>query len=343
MKSLRKIILLILAFILSASLFSCSVPEEKYILVNGEKLVPEYVLKVNGENVSFDEYRYFYLSVLSTYDITSSTKEELETIKSEVLDYILANYAANISANEFNITLTETEKNDVDVSLDSMKDRYGNDDDFEKALKANYLTEELYKSFLSKQTLQNKLFNHLFSEGGPLAYDDNKYREYFEENYICISHIFLEYGKNENMTECEETYQNALALKDRIDNGEDFFSLVTEYGKDEEMKKHPNGYYIKEGIMSETFFSTALNLEIGETSDVYCGNNGIYLIKRLPITEEGMANEKEAALFGYYDANDNWFPGAYESDFVKYCKEKAATLQVEFNDCYSVIAPDTIF
>ena len=90
-----------------------------YIDNNGEKVVPEYVLKINGIPVSLEEYRYPYLSIKTMKDNGDTalwteeaaeesrlTEEDVAAMEKEALDYLKQTTLYQFMSVKYNLPLT---------------------------------------------------------------------------------------------------------------------------------------------------------------------------------------------------------------------------------------------
>ena len=73
----------------------------------------------------------------------------------------------------------------------------------------------------------------------------------------------------------------AESLLERLLAGEDFDTLMAEYGEDPGMRANPDGYTFTSGMMVQEFEEGTLALEIGEISDVIETVHGYHIILRI--------------------------------------------------------------
>ena len=65
---LKRITSLVLAALLAAVCIGCSKKEPNTITAGGEKYTFDYVMKIDGEEISLAEYRYYFLNLKLQYD-----------------------------------------------------------------------------------------------------------------------------------------------------------------------------------------------------------------------------------------------------------------------------------
>lgn len=96
---------------------------------------------------------------------------------------------------------------------------------------------------------------------------------------VRASHILLNLDKNEKDT--AEVYQQALILKKRIENGEDFERLAKQYSEDQSARFNAGDVnWFNTSMMAYEFESKAYELEVGEVSDPVRTEFGYHIIKK---------------------------------------------------------------
>ncbi|MEE1013866.1 MAG: stalk domain-containing protein [Clostridia bacterium] len=160
------------------------------------------------------------------------------------------------------------------------------------------LTEEDYRNILAAMeadagSLQSPLtgMNALIYEKNYLLNSDALeqfiYEIYDLENlyaqtYVCAKHVLVE-----DEDTAREVYEKAVA-------GEDFDSLIQQYGQDPGMAYYPEGYVFTVGEMVESFEAATYALEVDAISEPVASNFGYHVIKRE--TLPGMSEETLAGI-----------------------------------------------
>ena len=78
----------------------------------------------------------------------------------------------------------------------------------------------------------------------------------------------------------EENRALAEDILARLQNGEDFDTLMNEYSEDTGLIYNPDGYYFFRGEMEETFEAASFALEEGEMSGIVESSYGYHIILR---------------------------------------------------------------
>ncbi len=327
--------LLLLASVLVCT-FSCAPAADLtsvsggYLLIDGQEVVPEYVMQIGSEKVGFDQYRYFFLNLTDSMENGVEeeklgafwTDENRQKLKNDTLDYILKAKALNDYAKEKGLSLSAEEKTAVKEYVDAIVANLGNED-FALQLKTLHLTESLYRRLQEEEKVYEKVFNFLFDEGGELAWSDEDYQKYYSENYLCATHILIDFEPGETKDNCPKTLEKANGIYDQCATA-DFDSLIKEHGKDENLKNYPTGYYFTEGDMVKSFYDAAKALEVGGISRPVVTDEGCHIIKRLEPDKEQVALQKESILWGTSSSDGSYSSGVYAELFEAFYTQLAS-------------------
>ena len=333
---------------------------DRYLIANGKKIYPEYVVEVNGRKISFNEFRYNYLN--EVYAMTSKlSAEELKTfwtdekeelclqnaIKSIIIDQAMPEYALNN-----NYALNEAQEKLVDEDIEAYINQYGKGK-FDQMLDTYYCLDiETYRSFNCRSYILELIFNDMYRDDDPyLAWDDAKFESYCQEKlkksfseyadstYLRAKHILVTFESGENTTNHPKTLQKINEVYQKLQNGEDFDKLVKEYNEDPGVTANPDGYVFKEGVMVDEFYKGTLALELNNYSEPVMTTYGFHIILRLPLRDQDMKTVKDEILLG---TNSN---GAYFEEFGKFVEAQKASYDptVVFNpELEGLIKHDTV-
>jgi len=332
-----------------------------YIDNNGEKVVPEYVLKINGIPVSLEEYRYPYLSIKTMKDNGDTalwteeaaeesrlTEEDVAAMEKEALDYLKQTTLYQFMSVKYNLPLTEEDLKIVDDNIQSTKDSMnveGSEYTYEMALEDSFLTNNLYRYTNTIYSIANKVYNHLYlEENAPLGYTPAEAIKALEDaGYVRAQHILVQFpeapaeGTDEEKAAAAEqgkadALKEAEEVLEKVNAGEDFMALVEQYNDDPGMDMYgEDGYYFNKGYMVKEFEDATYALELGATSGIVETSYGYHIIKRLPLEEEYVSENKESLLGEIYSA-----------DFTERLLATYETMTVEYAPEYELIAPTTL-
>jgi parvulin-like peptidyl-prolyl isomerase len=296
------------------------------LTVDGQTVDAPYVLTIDGEQVSFDLYRYYYLNLKNSLDkgdesYWEDNAEGEKALKDETLKYVKAVYAVRKLAEQNGLALTEEDKQQVSSEIAGQVESAG-EAEYQQALKDSFMTDELNRSTAELSLLQNKL-----RALEKYNFTEEAMRKLIDEEFIRASHILVLFDTDGTETKKKKA-ETALY---RAKAGEDFDTLVKEYGEDSGMKDNTDGYYFTKGMMVQSFEDAAYALKEGEISDIVESNYGYHIIKRLP---------KEQS---YIDENIDTITSSYESFLINRDIDEAVNaLKVEYGEHYDQIGPATL-
>ncbi|MCI8331630.1 MAG: hypothetical protein HFE78_02245 [Clostridiales bacterium] len=297
----------------------------------------DIVMTIDGENVCYAEFRYYFLSELNLLgqDVWASfTDEEKQSfIKEKVIHDLLIERSAAKLAETYDIALDAQEIKGVEAYIKEAESTQGKET-FVSELAKNHLTVDLYRFITFQDQLLTKLYSFYTNESTtPLKADDAAILKAAQEGeLIYIKHILI---KNDPDDSIEQNKALAQDIYEKAINGAVFEDLIKQYSEDPSLETEPDGVHIFRHEMNEAFDKAAFSLEIGEMSQVvsvYSDTySGFHILKRY---------EPDSA---YVDKNMNTLRQNYmASHFYSDIEKKAAELNVVFDEKFSTLLPDQI-
>lgn len=135
------------------------------------------VCTIDGKDIDFDTFRYYYYYTISKY--TSTYGATLDTIKStdggfkllmeDVITALKQELVAPELAEENGIKLTDDDNKTIDEQIAKAKANYDSDEAYLNDIKSAYLTEDLYRKMLETATIYTKVNDTLFKNNGKYA------------------------------------------------------------------------------------------------------------------------------------------------------------------------------
>ncbi len=308
---MKKILLLTLLSALLLSSFSCGktdagtdteTDEESYVMTDISGIGSP--LKIDGEEVPYAVFRYYYAAVKYRYDRDNDSywdkNDYTEKIRNEVLRYIRRNYAVYSLASQYNVELDEMDKRKIKQDLYTQRvSQYENDYAYYQMLDAYFLTEDVNCYVEETAALEDKLFEYLTSlDSGPKISSDTALVKRYLDNYVIrADHILIlnDEGddENENETLIKELYE-------KLKNGADFEELKEQYSEDDETKYDDVGYYMAKNDISEILSDAAFSLSEGEISGVITAPYGYHIVKRLAKDDEYIKSNLDKYFVSFY-------------------------------------------
>lgn len=275
------------------------------LTIDGAKVEDASPMLTLGDNeISFDEYRYYYLSTRAYFE--SMLGEEVWendidhayelALRDNVLTSLQQSYAWLAIAEEMGVELDEEEHQSVADDVAAKKEEHGSD--FETWLHSMYYTDEDMYIRVAETTALTGKAQEQYREEVTAEMDD----ETSFEGYASAKHILI-------MPDAEAT-DAALALDEALAQAEDilqqirssddpeatFDTLMHEYSEDTGLENYPDGYTFGAGEIVDEFYDTAISLEVGEISEPVESTYGFHIVLRLPLDEVYIEENKESLL-----------------------------------------------
>ena len=315
---MKRIILFLSAIALTVTLAACSTVKPTDSRV---------VLTLDGEKVYYDYFRYIVLNSradldLGDEDYWKNNPDAEATLRENATEVLRRNRAIEELCKEYGIKLSSDEKKQIKEFIKSAKASYETGDmSFEEAIAKSYMTEYSLTYVQQITTLWSKLYTYVTSEAnGIIKAGDDAVKADIPVNFRRIRYVMISCDdaeeRGEKRTLAETVWKKALS-------GEDFVSLVKEYGEDQTMASSPDdGYYYTVGGIVEKIQEEAEKLdENGGISGVIDMQNAFFVIQRLPIDND------------YVEKNFETFRTDYAARlFNEMLDKKAAAVSVEIKD-----------
>lgn len=280
------VLILLVAFVVYAITHAIDKYKEEQYLAN----YGQAAITVGEYTVNYDLYRYFYLNyrdeLKAEYtDATGNVQTAAldAEIRSRVAEAVCGLYGAVSLADDYGITPSDGDVRAAALEyVEAIKAYHQqNELDYKEELAANYMTEEIFVFLMSIDSLEDKLFATLVSDGGAIEDNDEELLAILAgDDFVRAKQIFIENDKGETVEDNRAKAEEALAA---YLDGEKFDTLIGQYSEDFSMPS--GGYYFTYMEMIEPFEEAAFSLEDGEISPVVESADGFHLILRLPKDE----------------------------------------------------------
>lgn len=302
-------------------------------------------------------------------DIISQTDDGFELLMSDVITQLKQEYVTLHLCEENGIELDEDDYEFVEETIASAKENYDTEEEYLAALKSSYLTEDLYRRMVELSRLYEKVEETLFTNEGKYATTKEEFREIVQDpdQYARVRQILIPYQCQAEITDedTKESYDDmtlseklsakqtafselseedqeaakeaakelAEEVLEKAKNGEDFDSLIKEYGWDPGMETNSQGYYMnRNSNYVEEFITAGFDLDENEISDlVESTTYGWFIIKRLPVDMDYVEENIDSMIIEY----DSPAISQLYSDIMD-------KMEVSYSEYYDKITPESI-
>ena len=201
-------------------------------------------------------------------------------MENKFLEQIIDKTIVEQEAKQAGITVSDEE---LDFTLKEIKSRYKlNEEEMEKALEKQNMTEESFREQWRFQLLSQKLMESKVQ--GNIAVTDQEIKEYYQQTYgdyeegvseIRIAHILI-------LNSGPDALQKATKIADEAKAGEDFPKLAKEYSQDSMSAQNGGDLgYFKKGDLVESLEFAVQDVQINEVVGPVESPGGYHIIKVL--------------------------------------------------------------
>ena len=288
-----------LLLVISAfTMFSCKKAED---YLDSTETDLKIVMKAGEFDVPYEIYRYVAESYRNQYrdeygpgfQNGERGEELLRMFEEDVDSMIVKLYTTLQVSKEYGLDPdSEVIMTQVQYNMDDIYASYGNDYGKYLADIEEYNMNDSVYRFLNRNDILATELMEIFINRGIIKNGDADIRELFGTDVVVRVKSLLISATNGKTD--EENRKLAEDLKSRLDGGEDFESLLKQYGEDLYMFNNPDGYYIVGGNFIEEFEDAAYSLGIGETSGILDTSAGYCILKRYEKEPQYLENHFDA-------------------------------------------------
>ena len=200
LRSFTSVILFLFSVITLSSCGSQPQPEglgPAVLIVDGVPTEPSYIMTIDGHQISLDEYRFYYFFAKDQMDQgddsywnQSDSDRKQQELKNLTMQTLESSYAIREMADQLQLSLTDTERDQIDSDVKNQIATLGGNDNYQKALSKKYLNDRLYRQIWEINFCRQKLWSYYFDEGGPLYISDDAVSN--DEKQTSYSSLFAQ-------------------------------------------------------------------------------------------------------------------------------------------------------
>jgi len=166
----------------------------------------------------------------------------------------------------------------VEDYIDNFAKEIGGKDEYKEQLAENGLTDHHLRYLISLEYLQESLRQKLCADGVIDDSDETARGVIESDEFIRTLHVYISNDEGDDIEENRKKAKKAVKL---LDEGESIVTVIGRYSEDFYMTT-TDGYYFTRGEYEKGYEDVAFSLAENEHSGVVEGENGFFVIMRLP-------------------------------------------------------------
>jgi peptidyl-prolyl cis-trans isomerase C len=249
-----------------------------------ENTVPDVIAKVNGKTITAGEYKRMWAQMAggqSTQGLTKQSKAQ-EALKKSVTERLVV---LELLAQKADLMKIEPEPGGVEEKIQSLQNRFGGKDGFEKQLKARGIELDQFKADVAKSLKIQKLLDvDVFDK---ITVENGEVKRFYEENpekfemseQVQARHIIIRVPQTATKEQREQAKKAIQDAADRVRKGEAFEEVAKDVSQDGSAAKGGDLGYFSRGEMVPAFDEAAFSLKKGEVSEIVETRFGYHVIR----------------------------------------------------------------
>lgn len=243
------------------------------------------IAKVNGFEVNkqavgfeLDRLVRFYMSHgMSMQEI----KDNLPKLQEKALDQAIGARLLLERSQQLDVPVSAA---DIDAEVAKVVEQVGGEENFKKALAAQNITEEAFRSELEKGARVNKLVEQACTgveeptEQEVTEFYEAHKSEYVTEPKVLCQHILVKVEDNSSSDEKSAAFEKILAIKERIAAGGNFAEEAEKNSDCPSGREGGSLGWFGPGMMVPEFDKVAFEMKKGEVSGVVTTQFGYHII-----------------------------------------------------------------
>ncbi|MCE5334301.1 MAG: peptidylprolyl isomerase, partial [Desulfobacteraceae bacterium] len=177
------------------------------------------------------------------------------------------------------------ENEEVDAQIDSLKKRFGSEEEYQNTLKKMNVTEGTIKEQFAAEIVLRKLVEK--DVASKITLGPNEAREFYDKNpeifktpeSVRASHILVKVEENASPEERAKAQEKIKAIRKRIADGGGFAAIAKEVSDCPSKEQGGDLGFFQKGQMVGPFETAAFSLKVDELSDIVETEYGYHIIK----------------------------------------------------------------
>ena len=272
----------------------------------------EYAATAGNTKITSGEINFYLSSIKLQMTGTELSNDEdwqtqeiegmkaIDFAKERALESAAENVAYIEIAEYLGIELSDEDNQRIESIKDNLVTQYGGESGYKSFLKTQDLDDSFIDMLCKSMICSEKLTDKAVSDN-PLTDDEKaaKFAEIKASQYKAKHILFAKVDTTTRSPLSDEEIAQAKTLAEdvysRVQNGEDFDTLMNEYSEDPGLATNPDGYVFGKGEMVTEFEECVEGLSIGQVGFAE-SELGYHIIKRLDIEMSDVEEDIESEL-----------------------------------------------
>lgn len=255
------------------------------------------VAEVNGQVIARDEFEREMGTVLRQVAQRGEkiNPGQLKNIEKSILDNMISMeliYQDSLK-NKFKV-----KESHVNNNMMRIRNRFGTEENFKKALKNMGATEQEFRARLKRSLAIQGYISYLFDDTAKVTQEDTKqiYKKYPDRFIIPemrnVRHILVSVKPNADKAAKKKAYKKIKKIRQKLLDGANFEKMAKDFSDGPSKNKGGDIGFIKPGMTVKPFEETAFKLKLGQLSEIVETRFGYHVIK---ITKVNPSKKKPLA------------------------------------------------
>lgn len=216
------------------------------LVIDGEEITDTdslVICNVGGFDISFDEFRYYWLTYMERlktvgYDMEENPEETVNLLKYQIINDLVSTYGIMAYARDNNAAYTVSDTDLEDAYMQQLMN-YQTEEQYIQFLKDNNLTDAAVQSTMSSYLASDVAYKSLFGEDGGKFYvapDSVKEILNSDEAIRCIE-IFLPFSAAVELTDEEKEGWDEKTMGGKLIVLDTAYGKLDDAGKEDTKKK----------------------------------------------------------------------------------------------------------
>lgn len=277
--------------------------------------------------------KYHNLDKITDWNAKQNGMSLKEFFLSTAVGYASKDRGIEAKAKELGIGLTADDLAEIQKQKESNLRIYGSRSEYLIIVNRMYVSEQVFDYLTQIDYISKHLFKYLYGAKGEKCTDEDISAFVKKKGFMCAKYIFLSNTDArgnalsvEKRAGNQKLLQNLLTQLDASKTPLTLFdTLITKHSNEAALMNYPDGRLIESGGIGEEFESAYWQLEEKRYSGIVESGNGNYIVLRLPIYPNMMADSA---------GNTLRYVTAYEHLFKNQVEAWSAKAKVKFADAY---------